>query len=196
MQLSLNCKERRIQHFFITSAPDAPMDSENPVVEWFYDWCERTPFATRNVLTLLVTFYVLSLLGLLSGASFAVVPQFVLTSWDLGLHRLLLSALFERTLLGVLFVTMSFSGMGSRLEGMLGSGGLLALMATLSLVSNVAFVSACVLLSFADPSMMLSPSTGFWPLLLSLVVIECHAAPAARRRLGAGPRFAKDGAQV
>ena len=163
--------------------PDAGAASENPVAEWFYGWCERTPFATRNTLVLLVTFYVLSLAGLVSARTFAVIPQLCLRSWDLGLHRMLLSPLFETSIFGILFVAMSFSGMGARLESMYGSGGLLALMAALGAASNFLYVAACVLLSFADPFVMLSHSAGFWPLLLALIVIECHAAPDARRRM-------------
>ena len=56
--------------------------------------CTGKPLLQRHcflatTIALLATLYVLGLLGLVSAPSFAVVPQLVLTSWDLGLHRLL-----------------------------------------------------------------------------------------------------------
>ena len=161
-------------------APPPTGPQQNPVVEWFHGWCERTPVVSRNTLVIIVVMYLFSLFGAIDTLSFAVVPMFVM---QLGLHRLFLAPFAQNSLFGVLFVCLSFSGMGQRLEQMRGSSSLLSLMLMLAVLGNVAFVMVCCVLSFADPRVMFSMSAGFWNVIMSLIVVECHYAPDASRRM-------------
>ena len=58
-------------------------------------------------------------------------------------------------------------------------------MSTLILVSNVLFVLVCIVLeaSMISPGAMHEWSSGFWVVILGLIVLECSISPDTSRRL-------------
>ncbi|CAN0389547.1 unnamed protein product [Ectocarpus sp. 12 AP-2014] len=78
---------------------------------------------------------------------------------------------------------MSFNTVGPNLERSLGSTGLLALMATLTAVTNLAFIALCyVLVIMGEKKYAFYSSSGIWNLLIALIAVECMATPDVPRR--------------
>eukprot|EP00640_Fibrocapsa_japonica_P002309 CAMPEP_0113936424 /NCGR_PEP_ID=MMETSP1339-20121228/3338_1 /TAXON_ID=94617 /ORGANISM="Fibrocapsa japonica" /LENGTH=289 /DNA_ID=CAMNT_0000938895 /DNA_START=54 /DNA_END=920 /DNA_ORIENTATION=+ /assembly_acc=CAM_ASM_000762 len=161
--------------------PAAGGQQENPVLKWYQNWAASTPLVTRYTTTGIVSLYLISWVVDLS-MPLANIPYY--SVMKLEVYRLLLSPLFTGSLFGVLFVVMSFSGMGSRMEQSLGSTGFLMLMLTLSLATNVSFVVVTFILAFVgSPEAMFYSATGFWLILMGLVVIESMNSGQESRRL-------------
>jgi membrane associated rhomboid family serine protease len=156
---------------------------ENPLLERYKDWASRTHFVTRSVILCLFGLYTLAFIAGIDELMFANIPLFVV--YRLELYRIILSPWFEPSFLSLLFIWLSFQGIGRRLEEAVGSAGLLIAIITLATVTNVLFVVSCICfeISGISPGAMKEPSVGFWTVVLGLIVLECSLSPDAPRRL-------------
>ncbi|CAM9357980.1 unnamed protein product, partial [Choristocarpus tenellus] len=116
------------------------------------------------------------------GGSLSNTPYYTIERFEV--YRLVTSAFCSGGFLTVIFALMSFNQMGPRLEGSLGSTGMMVLMLTLDVVTNVMFLGVCgLLIAFGEASIALvQSSSGFWNILMPLIAIECMGAPEAPRR--------------
>mmetsp|Transcript_7474 Transcript_7474/g.9721 ORF Transcript_7474/g.9721 Transcript_7474/m.9721 type:complete len:408 (-) Transcript_7474:331-1554(-) len=154
---------------------------ENPVLNWYNNWSSTTPFVTRSSCVLVVILYLLSWFISLE-TSINNIPLYSILHFEV--YRLIFSPLYASSLLSVIFIILSFSGTGSQLEQAMGSTGLLALMATVSLATNVIFVVVCYLLYMVGNVEALLYSCGsFWIIFMGLVVVESLNSGMESRKL-------------
>ena len=161
--------------------PDTRTD--NPLVQRYQEWAAHTPLVTRSASVLIFGFSLASFVFGVGPSAAANIPVRVI--FGLEIYRLVLSPWFEPGVLSLLFVWLSFQGIGSRLEAAFGSTGFLIAMSTLILVSNMLFVLTCIVLEITmiSPGAMHEYSSGFWVVILGLIVLECSISPDTSRRL-------------
>ena len=106
------------------------------------------------------------------------------TIGKLELYRLFLAPLFGNSFFSLIFVGMTLTSMGTRLEFSMGTARLGALMLTISLATNLVFVLMCYLMaSFGSYEALFFTCQGFWVILMGLIVVECLSSPEGTRRL-------------
>ncbi|CAM9370773.1 unnamed protein product [Heterosigma akashiwo] len=153
----------------------------NPILEYYNNWSASTPFITRSACMAVAALYLLSWVIDLSQA-LSNVPYYSIN--HLEVYRLIFSPLYTTSLLSVVFIMMSFSGTGRQLEQAFGSASLLALMFTISVGTNVAFVVLCFLLAaLGTPEAMFYSCGTFWIIFMGLVVIESMNSGTESRKL-------------
>ncbi|CAM9558414.1 unnamed protein product [Ectocarpus sp. 12 AP-2014] len=159
----------------------ASLADENPVAKAYRVWASTCPFTARCTMVGIVGSYLLSFflpqLDLaLSNSPFRTIESF-------EVYRLVTTVFCSGGLLTVIFGLMSFNTVGPNLERSLGSTGLLALMATLTAVTNLAFIALCyVLVIMGEKKYAFYSSSGVWNLLIALIAVECMATPDVPRR--------------
>lgn len=89
-------------------------------------------------------------------------------------YRIFLSFLVGNSILSVIMIALFFPSMAGRMENSLGSAGVLLLMVSVCLITNVAFDLICVLMSFMGVAEALFYSCdNFWVVVFALIAIEC-----------------------
>ena len=162
-------------------------DPPNPFLTTYENFVQRTPLVTRYILTTLSITYVLS---------FAFDPTYALscipyhTIFKFQLYRLITSSLLCTNALSLLFAFLSFGDTGRRMEHGLGSAAMGNLICTLSVIINASYVVLSLLaygMSGNKMSIAIPNNSGFWPVLLAIIAIECSTAPidSVRRLFGA-----------
>ena len=165
-----------------SSSSQPQSDAQNQILQTYLEWKNRTPLITRSTLQTLTFVYASSWIFDFS-SHIANIPYFTLLK--LEFYRLLLAPFLCQSLFSLVFVGMSFSSLGARLEQILGSGGFLSLMVSIALLSHLSFVLLASILFylFNDVSAMFYSAQGFWSVLMGLIVIESHNSPQPTRRL-------------
>ena len=79
--------------------------------------------------------------------------------------------------MNLVFIGMTFTNLGRKLEGTKGTTALLLQLLAVSLLTNTLFLTLMVILQICtdNPAFLLTKSQGFWPPLLSLITIDSNA---------------------
>ncbi|CAM9515852.1 unnamed protein product [Ascophyllum nodosum] len=162
--------------------PDpASLADENPIARAYRVWASTCPFLSRSMMLVLVTTFFLSLV--LPNLSWALQNSVDLTIHNYEVYRLVTSVFGGHSMLGLVFGLMSFNQVGPKMESSLGSSGLLALMVTMTVCTNLFFLAVCYLLFFlGEARAPFYSSGGVWNLLICLITVECMATPEQTRR--------------
>ena len=159
----------------------------NPFLTTYENFVQRTPLVTRYILTTLSVTYVIS---------FAFDPTYALscilyhTIFQFQLYRLITSSFLCTNALSLFFAFLSLGDTGRRMEHGLGSAAMGTLIGTLSILINASYVVLSLLayaMSGNKMSIAIPNNSGFWPVLLAIIAIECSTAPidSVRRLFGA-----------
>jgi membrane associated rhomboid family serine protease len=128
-----------------------------------------------------VVFY---LLGVFVDLEAALSNNLRYTVYKFEIYRLLTSALLSGGLINLIFGLMAMNQLGSALEYQSGSARFLALMGTLALCGNLAFLAVVFLLSvLGQPDAEFMSASGFWNVLMPLMAVQCMATPDQPRKL-------------
>ncbi|KAA0159891.1 hypothetical protein FNF31_00511 [Cafeteria roenbergensis] len=166
----------------MANQPDPPQGEGQ--TNWFQDWSARTPIVSRSLLIAIVGG---ALLAFLAGIAdvFSNVPVLVLGSFQVW--RLFTYPLFESSFFTLLFTLLSFSTQGPKLELRMGSAAMAASVAALTVLAGLAYILFAVVLAFNPlvpmPDYLQTGSSGFWPILIGLITLDCWAQPEGTRRL-------------
>lgn len=99
-------------------------------------------------------------------------------------YRIVFSPFVGNSLINLVLIALFYPTMGTRMETSLGSASFLAMLCSFSLITNVLFDAACMLLYVMGmPTAVFWSCSGFWTVLFSLIVIECMQMPDAPRKL-------------
>lgn len=149
-----------------------PVNNANPILNYYREWADKTPFVTRSLMIVLFISYIISVFiptdTVLGNTAFFTVLNY-------EVYRLILSPLVDNSILNIVLVALFFPGMGGRMESALGSSSFLFLMGTLTLVTNTAFVVVCLCLYYLGgvAEAIFYECSGFWVVLFGLITIEC-----------------------
>lgn len=150
----------------------APPSNDNPLLSYYREWSEKTPYVTRSVMITLLVSYIISFFittdDLLGNKAYFSILKF-------ELYRLILSPLVGNSILNIVLVALFFPGMGGKMESSLGSSAFLTLLGTLTILTNMAFVVVCLLLYFvaSTAESVFYDCSGFWVVLFGLITMEC-----------------------
>ena len=162
---------RSLGAYFIMSSPSSPQS--NPVLQYYTEWSERTPYITRSVMVILVVTFVLSLF-FNTDTAFGDIPHY--TVYRLEVYRIILSPLVGNSLLMLVFAFMFFPAMGGRIEAGYGSAYFLYMLASFTVIINIIFTTFCLIMEmFGSTEMSFLNSSGFWTLIFALITMECVA---------------------
>ena len=153
----------------------------NPLVSYYREFTERTPYITRTSLLAMAGCYLVSFLfnaEMVLGNT----PFFTVFSFEV--YRIITAPFVGNSILTLLMVALFYPAMGTKMETSLGSAAFLYLMAVLTVVINVVFVVVCLLLyAVGLVEALFYSCSSFWLVLFGLITIECMQAPEQPRRL-------------
>lgn len=146
-----------------------PAAPDNPILSYYREWSEKTPYVTRSTMIILLVSYVVSFF-IETDKLLGNKPYFAYEA-----YRLFLSPLVGNTLLNVVLVGLFFPALGGRMESSLGSSAFLMLLGTLTLATNIMFVVVCFLLYYVANLVesVFYECKSFWVILFALITIEC-----------------------
>jgi membrane associated rhomboid family serine protease len=149
-----------------------PANNANPILSYYREWADKTPYVTRSLMIVLIVSYIVSIF-VESDKLLGNTPFFTMLNYEV--YRLILSPLVDNSIFNIVLVALFFPGMGGRMENGLGSTSFLFLMGTLTLVTNVAFVAVCLFLYYIGgvAEAIFYDCSGFWVILFGLITIEC-----------------------
>ena len=147
-------------------------NNDNPILTFYREWSDKTPFVTRSAMILLLVTYLVSFPVDLD-AYFGNVPYFSILNFEV--YRLFLSPFVGNSIFNVVLMALFFPAMGARMESSIGSSAFLILMGTLSTMTNVAFVLICLFLYYVGNLALavFYSCSGFWLVLFGLITMEC-----------------------
>lgn len=149
-----------------------PASNDNPVLTYYREWSEKTPYVTRVTMIVLVVSYLVSFF-VPSDSVLGNTTYFSILNFEV--YRLILSPLVGNSIFNIVLIALFFPGMGGRMESSLGSSAFLVLMGTLTLMTNVIFVVLCIFLYYVAnvAEAVFYTCSGFWLVLFGLITIEC-----------------------
>ena len=148
-----------------------PPPSNNPVLSYYNDWANRTPYVTRASMIIMVATYLASFFfqaGMVLGNT----PYFSIFSFEV--YRLILSPFVNNSIFNIVLIALFYPAMGTQMEVKMGSAAFLACIGTLTVATNVIFAAVCVLLYlFGMVEALFFDCSGFWVVLFGLITIDC-----------------------
>ena len=154
---------------------------QNPVLNAYQAWAERTPAVTRSTMVAVVGLYLFSWIWDLDRALGNVTDC---TLFRFEVYRIIFSPIVGNSLLNTIVLGLFYPLMGSRMESSIGSSLYLWLLGFITVLTNVVFNLCCLLLYFANmPEALFYSCSGFWVPLFGLITIECMLTPEAPRQL-------------
>jgi membrane associated rhomboid family serine protease len=161
---------------------DGSGGGSNPILSAYEHWQTRNTVVTRTFVFTVIVFVILSFVGMDFSAYFSNVTAFTLYQFEV--YRLALSILVDNGLISVIMMLLFFPAMGTQMESTMGSGPFMVLIMTTTVMTNLIFNVACILLSFLGmPQSIFLVCSGFWTVLFTLITIDCLKAPEAPRRM-------------
>ena len=114
----------------------------NPVLASYERWSASTPFVTRSAMVGIVIAYILSFFF---DAEIALgnIPYYSIMHFEV--YRIFLSFLVGNSILSLIMIALFFPSMAGRMENSLGSSGLLVLMGSICLITNLLFYCICTI---------------------------------------------------
>lgn len=147
-------------------------NNDNPILSYYREWSDKTPYVTRTTMILLLVTYLVSFLADLNDY-FGNVTYYSILNYEV--YRLFLSPLVGNSIFNVVLMALFFPAMGARMESSIGSSAFLILMGTLAITTNVVFVLICLFLYYVGnlAEAMFYSCSGFWLVLFGLITMEC-----------------------
>ena len=146
--------------------------NSNPLLNYYQQWSERTPYVTRVTTVSLCFLYILSFFipldSYLGNTPFFVVQHF-------EIYRLLLSPLVGNSILSLIIILLSYPTMAQRMENSSGSAAFLSLILIFTLAINVLVTVICYIFFIMSifPEAIFWRSAGFFSIFFALLTIEC-----------------------
>ena len=149
-----------------------PASNDNPILSYYREWSDKTPYVTRVTMIVLVVSYLVSFL-VPTDTVLGNTPYFSILNFEV--YRLILSPLVGNSIFNIVLIGLFFPGMGARMESSLGSSAFLVLIGTLTVLTNVIFVVVCLFLYYVAnvAEAVFYSCSGFWLVLFGLITIEC-----------------------
>ena len=155
--------------------------SSNPYLDYYNQWCDKTPIVTRTSMISIVVLYLFSWIWDLTTV-LSNIPYYTLFSFEI--YRIILSPIVSNSLLSTILIGLFYPQLGSKLEYSLGSIGYLFLIGKIILLTNVIFVVICfTLYVFGMVEALFWNCAGFWTLIFGIITIDCMIAPDVPRRM-------------
>eukprot|EP01038_Epipyxis_sp_PR26KG_P004116 gene4116-5867_t len=155
--------------------------SPNPVLQFYQQWSEKTPYITRTSTISILFVYLLSFF-FSADSSLGNIPYFTVQHFEV--YRIILSPLVGNSFFTILMILLMYPTMGSKMEWVMGSSAYLFLIMNITLITNIAFIILCYILIFVGmPEQVFRSCAGFWTIIFALLQIECLQTPDAPRRL-------------
>jgi hypothetical protein len=144
----------------------------NPWLNYYQQWCDRTPYVTRTSTVAMCVLYLFSFLIPLD-SYLGNTPYFTIQHFEI--YRLFLSPLVGNSILMLIIILMSYPAMGQRMENSSGSSSFLSLLCILTLVINIIFTGLCYSMYIFNilPESIFWRSAGFFMIFFSLLTIDC-----------------------
>ena len=142
----------------------------NPVLTWYNEWSERTPFVTRSTVIVLIISYITSFFYDASDF-FANIPEYTYLRFEI--YRLLLNPFVGNSILMLIMILIMFVVMSGKFESSQGSLRFLFLMGTMCLLTNLLFSVVCFFCLIWFDDALSWVCQGFWNVTFSLITIDC-----------------------
>lgn len=143
----------------------------NPVLQYYQNWSEKTPYVTRTTTIGLVVIFLLTIFWN-ADVYLGNTTYFTLMSFEI--YRIILSPLVGNSVFALVFIFLIFPQLGMKLESTMGSGQFLSTMGTITILSNVGFNVICLLLYFMkNAEALFWNACGFLPIIFGVLTIEC-----------------------
>jgi membrane associated rhomboid family serine protease len=153
----------------------------NPILTYYTEWADRTPYVTRTSSIALVTIWVVSFF-INFDDYLGNIPYFTVTKFEI--YRIFLSFLVGNSLLMLVFALMLYAVQGQKMEAAYGSSYFLYLILMFAICVNVVFTVFCILMYYlGSPEFMFYHCSGFWIVLFAFITLECLANPDMPRRM-------------
>lgn len=153
----------------MSAAPSTP--PPNPVLQYYQNWSEKTPYVTRTTTIGIVIVYLLSFFWQ-ADIYLGNTTYFTLMSFEI--YRILLSPLVGNSIFAIIIIFMTYPTLGMKMESTMGSGQFLSVIGTISILTNISFNIVCLLLYFMKSAEALFYNCcGFWTIVFGLITIEC-----------------------
>jgi len=98
--------------------------ANNPYLDYYNQWCDKTPIVTRTSMITIVILYLFSWIWDLTKV-LSNIPYY--TIFSLEIYRIILSPIVSNSLLSTVLIGLFYPQLGSKLEYSLGSIGFLFL---------------------------------------------------------------------
>ena len=158
-----------------------PPPQGNPILSYYNEWSDRTPYITRATMIFTVICYLFSFFfnaAMLLGNT----PYFSVFSFEI--YRLVLSPFVGNSIIQIVLIAFFYPQMGTNMEATMGSSAFLCLLSTITFVTNILFAIVCVSLYFTGMvEALFFDCSGFWVVLFGLITIECMQTPDQPRRM-------------
>jgi membrane associated rhomboid family serine protease len=148
-----------------------PSGGVNPVLQFYQQWSEKTPYLSRSITIFILICYVSSFFF---SAETYIGNTPIFTIGNFEFYRCIFSPFVGNSFLNVLLILLTFPTMASKMEWSLGSIAFLYLVGTISILTNIIFDTFAYIMYFAGtPEALLWSCQGFWSVLFGLITIEC-----------------------
>ena len=147
-------------------------NNDNPILTYYREWSDKTPYVTRVSMIALLVSYLISFVYP-TDKSLGNTTYFSVLSYEV--YRLILSPLVGNSIFNVVLIALFFPGMGARMESSIGSSAFLFVIGTLTVTTNIMFVAVCLFLYFIAnlAEAVFYSCSGFWLVLFGLITMEC-----------------------
>ena len=153
----------------------------NPLLSYWREFQERTPYVTRTSLIAMAICYLVSFF-FNAEVTLGNVPFFTVFSFEI--YRVITAPFVGNSFLTLVMVVLFYPAMGTKMEASVGSAAFLYLMAAMTVVINIVFLAVCFLLyAVGMVEALFYSCSSFWLVLFALIVIECMQAPEQPRRI-------------
>lgn len=158
-----------------------PSQGQNPILQSYQAWSERTSYITRVSTVFLCIMYILSFFLPLE-YFLSNIPYF--TIFRIQIFRLITSPIAGNSIFTLLLILITYPMMGTKMEVSMGSTAFLFTLMTLNLLVNIFFVLIALLCYLSGVSSALGwYCENFWIILFALITVDCMHTPDAPRRL-------------
>lgn len=156
--------------------------SRNPIISWYEEWSNKTPYVTRVLMIILATSYLISWI-FETDKVFNNSISSTITKYEV--YRLIFSPLCSNSILSIILAVLFFPRIGTKMETSLGSASFFFLIGTLTLLVNSIFIAVCLLLYLIGnmPEANFFSCAGFWLILFALITMECFQNPNQPMRM-------------
>jgi|LauGreDrversion4_2_1035121.scaffolds.fasta_scaffold210933_1 hypothetical protein len=145
--------------------------------ESLQEWWSRCPLFTRFIIYTSVIIYILSWIFIELVLFFCNIPFLTINKYHLW--TIFTTAFVNLHLLTLLFALWSWVDISVKLENRSGTMHFILNFFVLNSLIQVVYLTTIILLSYIYPPFYMMPSAGLWPLIMSLITIECLRNPEA-----------------
>ena len=137
----------------------------------------NVPLFTRFIVYTSITIYIMSWIMISIVLLFCNIPYYTL--YEFRIWTLVTTVFVNLNILTLLFALWSWIDISMKLENRNGTMHFILNFFTLNLIIQSIYLTMTIFLSFLFPSVFRQYSAGLWPLIMSLITIECLINPEA-----------------